>query len=186
MVWPPISSKLYIITHQASLSGLLKKQPTSCALHPTAAPAPLLKASQVGYGGKKRISLTHQGQTAPFQSFVSLWGPCCLVVKSCLTLCDPMDCSPPGSSVHGILQARILGWVATPPSRGSSRPRDQTCRSCLGRRGFTTAALTVKPLSLGASSQQERMRKSPRKPNHVLDMQKRGQASHSGGGCCHV
>ena len=40
--------------------------------------------------------------------------------QSCLTLWDPMDCSPPGSSVHGILQARILEWVAMPPSRGSS------------------------------------------------------------------
>ena len=38
----------------------------------------------------------------------------------CTTLCDPMDCSPPGSSVHGILQARILAWVAMPSSRGSS------------------------------------------------------------------
>ena len=41
----------------------------------------------------------------------------------CLTLCDPMDCSPPGSSVHGILQARILEWTAIPFSRGSSQPR---------------------------------------------------------------
>ena len=40
------------------------------------------------------------------------------------TLCDPMDCSPPGSSIHGILQARILEWVAIPFSRGSSRSRD--------------------------------------------------------------
>ena len=45
--------------------------------------------------------------------------------QSCLTLCHPVDCSPPGSSVHGILQARILEWVATPSSRGSSEPRDQ-------------------------------------------------------------
>ena len=37
-----------------------------------------------------------------------------LVAQSCLTLCDPMDCSPPGSSVHGILQARIVKWVAVP------------------------------------------------------------------------
>ena len=44
------------------------------------------------------------------------------------TLCDPMDCSPPGSSVHGILQARILEWVA---SRGSSQPRDRTRVSCI-------------------------------------------------------
>ena len=47
-----------------------------------------------------------------------------LVAQSCLTLCDPVDCSPPGSSVHGILQARILGWVAISFSRGSSQPRD--------------------------------------------------------------
>ena len=50
--------------------------------------------------------------------------------QSCPTLCDPMDCSPPGSSVHGILQARILEWVAMPSSRGSSWPRDQTGVSC--------------------------------------------------------
>ena len=44
-----------------------------------------------------------------------------LVAQLCLTLCDPVDCSPPGSSVHRILQARILEWVAIPFSRGSSR-----------------------------------------------------------------
>ena len=43
-----------------------------------------------------------------------------VLFQSCLTLHDPMDCSPPGSSVHGILQARILEWVAMPSSRGSS------------------------------------------------------------------
>ena len=48
------------------------------------------------------------------------------VAQSCLTLCDPVDCSPPGSSVHGIFQARILEWVAISFSRGSSQPRDQT------------------------------------------------------------
>ena len=47
-----------------------------------------------------------------------------LVVQSCPTLCDPMDCSPPGSSVRGILQARILQWVANPFSRVSSLPTD--------------------------------------------------------------
>ena len=45
------------------------------------------------------------------------------LLQSCLTLCDSMDCSPPGSSVCGILQARILEWVTMPFSRGSSRPR---------------------------------------------------------------
>ena len=47
-------------------------------------------------------------------------------LQSCLILCDPVDCSPPGSSVHGIFQARMLEWVAMPSSRGSSRPRDRT------------------------------------------------------------
>ena len=55
------------------------------------------------------------------------------VPKSCLTRCDPMDYSPPGSSVHGILQARILEWVAIFSSRGSSQPRDRTCVSYIGR-----------------------------------------------------
>ena len=53
------------------------------------------------------------------------------------TLCDPIDCSPPGSSVRGIFQAQILEWVAISFSRGSSRPRDWTCVSyipCTGRR----------------------------------------------------
>ena len=49
---------------------------------------------------------------------------CCAVAQSCLTLCDPMDRSLPGSSIHGILQARILEWVAIFSSRGSSQPRD--------------------------------------------------------------
>ena len=47
----------------------------------------------------------------------------CLITQLCPTLCDPMDCSPPGSSVHGILQERILEWVAMPSSRRSSQPR---------------------------------------------------------------
>ena len=51
--------------------------------------------------------------------------------------CDPMVCSPPGSSVHGILQARILEWVAIPFSRGSSWPRGQTQVSCIAERFFT-------------------------------------------------
>ena len=48
------------------------------------------------------------------------------IAQSCPTLCDPMDCSPPGSSIHGILQARVLEWGAISFSRGSSWPRDQT------------------------------------------------------------
>ena len=59
-----------------------------------------------------------------------------LFTQSCLTLCNPVDCSPPGSSVHGILQERILEWVAMPSSRGSSQPRDQTLVSCIAGRLF--------------------------------------------------
>ena len=62
-------------------------------------------------------------------------------LQSCPTLCNPIDCSSQGSSVHRILQARILEWVAMPSSRGSSRPRDQThvsYGSCLAVRFFTT------------------------------------------------
>ena len=56
-------------------------------------------------------------------------------LQSCPTLCDPMDCSLPGSSAHGFLQTRILEWVAMPFSRASSRPRDRThasSTSCIG------------------------------------------------------
>ena len=59
------------------------------------------------------------------------------VIQPCLTLCDPMDCSLLGSSVHGILQARILEWVAIPFPTGSSWPRDQIWVSCIAGRFFT-------------------------------------------------
>ena len=61
----------------------------------------------------------------------------CLVVPSCPTLCDHMNCSPPGSSVHEILQARIQEWVAVPSSKGSCQPKDWTQVSCTAGRFFT-------------------------------------------------
>ena len=64
----------------------------------------------------------------------------CVHAQSCPALFDPMDSSPPGSSVHGILQARILEWVAIPSSRGSSPLRDRTHVSgvsCIAGRFFT-------------------------------------------------
>ena len=66
---------------------------------------------------------------------------CVLAAQSCPTLCDPVDCSPPDSSVHGISQTGILEWVAISSSRGSSRPRDWTCIShvsCVAGGFFTT------------------------------------------------
>ena len=62
---------------------------------------------------------------------------CCSVTQSCPTLCNPIDCCLPGSSVHGILQARILERVAIPFSTGSSQPRDQTWVSCVASGFFT-------------------------------------------------
>ena len=62
----------------------------------------------------------------------------CVCMLSCsLTLCDPMDWGLPGSSVHGIFQAKILQWVAISFSKGSSRPRDQTLVSCNAGKFFT-------------------------------------------------
>ena len=61
----------------------------------------------------------------------------CLVVHSCPYLCDPMDCSSPGSSVHGILQARILVWFAMLSYKGSSQPRDKTQVSHIAGGFFT-------------------------------------------------
>ena len=71
-----------------------------------------------------------------FRSPIKHKAPVCVHAKLHLTLCDPVDCSPPGSSNHGILQARILELVAMPSSRGSSPSRDQVLMSyisCIGR-----------------------------------------------------
>ena len=69
------------------------------------------------------------------------------VAQLCPTLCDPMDCSPPGSSIHGILQARVLEWVAISFSRWSSRPRDWTWVSrIVGRRFAIWATREIQSL----------------------------------------
>ena len=84
--------------------------------------------------------ITEESDMTEATSDAHMWGRVMwhvyMCVQLCLTLCDPMDCSPPGSSVSGIFQARILEWVATSFSRESSLPRDQTCVSyifCFGR-----------------------------------------------------
>ena len=80
----------------------------------------------------------------PFYNLPVKWSEV-LVAQSCPTLCDPMDYSPPGSSVHGSLQVRIREWVAIPFSRGSSQPKDWTRVSCLAGRFFTTWTMREAP-----------------------------------------
>ena len=75
----------------------------------------------------------------------------CLVTQLCLTLWDPMDFSPPGSSVYGISQARIPEWVAMPSSKGSSQPRDGT-QVCHIAGGFFTTEPSGKPKNTGVGS----------------------------------
>ena len=70
----------------------------------------------------------------------------CSVAQLCLTLCNPLDCSLPGSSVHGIFQARILERVAIYSSRRSSWPKDRTCISCIAG-GFFISEPSEKPFA---------------------------------------
>ena len=82
-----------------------------------------------------RAHITHKAQHVYSLKFQVL------VAQLCPTLCDPMGCSPPGSSVHGILQAGILEWVVMPSSKGSSQSRDQTQVSHITGRFFTIRAI---------------------------------------------
>ena len=86
----------------------------------------------------------------------------CWIAQLCPALCNPMDCSLPGSSVYGILQARILEWVASSYSRGSSWPRNRTwvsCISCIADRFFTAETLgkphshSVRPFNIFLAAQ---------------------------------
>ena len=87
------------------------------------------------------------------------------VAQSCLTLCDPMDCSLPGPFVHGIFQARVLVWVTISFSRGSSWPRDRTWVSCIAGQCLTIwatrEAQTVVPLSSVQSLSRVRLFATP-------------------------
>ena len=91
-------------------------------------------------GGWGRTVCTHMNNTKKLSLLVHITCKLCVharLPQSCLTLCNPMDWSLPGSCVHRILQARILEWVVISSTRGSSAPRDQTqvsSNSCLGRR----------------------------------------------------
>ena len=86
--------------------------------------------------GHKELNMTQQLNSSFILYIIKYVHVHAKSLKSGPTLCDPVDCSLTGSSVHGIPQPRILEWVAMPSSRGPSQPRDQTlvsCFSCLGR-----------------------------------------------------
>ena len=85
----------------------------------------------------------HATSTAALLKFTCVCG---LVTQSFLTLCDPMNCSLSGSSIHGILQVRILEWNTIPFSRGSSWPRDRSKVSCIAGRFFAIWATGKTPV----------------------------------------
>ena len=105
----------------------------------------IISSSSLSHVAHVRLSCTERGDFLLFTSHIlsfptsyncfprSLDLECAVCAQVCPNLWDPMDCSPPGSSVHGIFQARILEWVAISSSRGSSQSRDQTCISYIGR-----------------------------------------------------
>ena len=96
------------------------------AFAPQCEPDPLKRRNGLTF-----LSTCPQSQSLLTISCVSSRDTLCGRAQLCLTLCDPVDCSPPGFSVHGILQVGILEWVAISFSRGSSCPRDQTHISCI-------------------------------------------------------
>ena len=89
------------------------------------------------YRIQQKIRESHRWRSFFFFFFFLLCVLCVWVAQSYLTLWPPMDCGPPGSSVLGVLQARILEWVAMSSSTRSSQPRDWTWVSCIGGRFFT-------------------------------------------------
>ena len=94
-------------------------------------------------GGRGRTVCTHMNNTKKLSLLVHITCKLCVharLPQSCLTLCNPMDWSLPGSCVHRILQARILEWVVISSTSGSSWPRNWThvtCGSCIAGRYFT-------------------------------------------------
>ena len=113
-----------VIDERLITQNILKKQVSSARANITV----WEEAQQSWLAQKEKAPMKMEAPPKPARTSACVLG--------CLTLCDPMDCSPPGSSVHGILQARILEWVVMSSSRGSSRPSDGThvsYISCFGR-----------------------------------------------------
>ena len=98
---------------------------------------PVGSGSREGQGLIQGVGYQGTGKTRSQRS-----QPCSGQLLHCVALCDPMDCSPPGFSVHGIVRTRILEQVAIASSKGSSPPRDRTCISCIAGRFFTAEPVT--------------------------------------------
>ena len=92
------------------------------------------------FKSKAKVSVQQSRQSS---SGLPWWASGALLFKLCPTLCSAMDSKPPGYSVPGILQARILEWVAMPSSRGSSQARDRSCSSCVSC--IANGLFTVEP-----------------------------------------
>ena len=110
--------KSLVINHSANTEFLMHRKHDSDALDLAV--------------GKTKSCLHDSRRKTGNPTFMYIYLLCCvLLVQSYPTLCSPLNSSLPGSSVYGILQARILEWVAKPSSRGSSQPRDRTQVSCI-------------------------------------------------------
>ena len=96
-----------------------------------------IKGNKTSKDRRLWIASLKQGPLKPKSSFFFFFPVEVKVAQSCPTICDPMDCSLPDSSVHGVLQAKILEWVTIPFSRESSKPRDQSHVSCIAGGFFT-------------------------------------------------
>ena len=117
--------------HCLQFSSVAQSCPTLCDLKDCSTPGFLVhhQLPELAQTHVHRVGDAIQPSLSTNRSLDDLWTGVCVCAKSlhsCPTLCNPMDCKPPGSSVYGVLQARILEWVAMPSSRGSSQPRDQT------------------------------------------------------------
>ena len=91
----------------------------------------MLVAEKEGAGLRSWNSRRFQAGETYRSAFLGWWWGAHVHAQSCLTLCDPVDCRPQGSSVCVISQARMLEWLAIPYSDGSSQPRDRNCISCV-------------------------------------------------------
>ena len=135
-----LTDRLQVIIQRLGWANILEHRHMPSSLHhpPWAASHPSLQGERAlqGSGEKFKVKIIPMISFKTKTISETLFTHQSEVTQSCLTLCDPVDCSLPSSSVRGILQARILEWVAISFSRGSSWPRDRTRISRIGGRRF--------------------------------------------------